>query len=99
MQTIVVTGSTRGIGHGLAREFLTRGHKLVVSGRSQDSVDAGLSRLEALGEVIGKPCNVGDRSAVQALWDFAVARFGRVDIWINNAALAPDHSLFAEIPG
>lgn len=99
MQTIVVTGSTRGIGHGLAREFLTRGHRVVVTGRSQDSVDAGLAALQDLGEVTGQPCNVADRSAVQALWDAAVARFGRVDIWINNAALAPDHSLFADIPG
>lgn len=99
MQTIVVTGSTRGIGHGLAREFLTRGHRVVVSGRSQASVDAGLSTLSALGEVIGQPCNVGDPSAVQRLWDTAIEKFGRVDIWINNAALAPDHSLFAEIPG
>jgi NAD(P)-dependent dehydrogenase (short-subunit alcohol dehydrogenase family) len=99
MQTIVVTGSTRGIGHGLAREFLTRGHRVVVTGRSQGSVDAGLAKLQDLGDVIGRPCNVEDRAAVQALWDGAIAKFGRVDIWINNAALAPDHSLFAEIPG
>ena len=99
MSTIVVTGSTRGIGHGLAREFLTRGHQVVVSGRTRESVDAGLSALHGLGEVIGQPCNVGDLSDVQRLWDAAVERFGRVDIWINNAALAPDHSLFAAIPG
>ena len=99
MLTIVVTGSTRGIGHGLAREFLIRGHRVVLTGRSRASVDAGLAALAGLGEVIGQPCNVGDLSAVQALWDFALAKFGRVDVWINNAALAPDHALFVEIPG
>ena len=98
MQTIVVTGSTRGIGKGLATEFLKRGHRVVVTGRSQGSVDAALQDLEPLGEVLGMPCDVGDPVALQALWAAAVARFGRVDIWINNAALAPDHHLFADIP-
>ena len=45
MQTIVVTGSTRGIGRGLIVEFLKRGHQVVVSGRSQEAV----SRARALG--------------------------------------------------
>ena len=98
MQTIVVTGSTRGIGRGLAVEFLKRGHRVVVSGRSQASVDAALPELEALGDVLGQPCEVSDMGSVQGLWDAAVSRFGQVDVWINNAALAPDHNLFADIP-
>jgi NAD(P)-dependent dehydrogenase (short-subunit alcohol dehydrogenase family) len=99
MQTIVVTGSTRGIGRGLAREFLRRGHNCVVTGRSQASVDAALSELRSLGEVLGQPCDVRNLAQLQALWDAAVARFGRVDVWINNAALAPNHKLVADIPG
>jgi NAD(P)-dependent dehydrogenase (short-subunit alcohol dehydrogenase family) len=98
MQTIVVTGSTRGIGLGLAREFLKRGHKVVITGRSQGSVDKALAELSPLGEVIGQPCDVRSREQLQALWDAAIARFGRVDIWINNAALAPNHQMLDQVP-
>ena len=45
MQTIVITGSTRGIGKGLAREFLQLGHRVVVTGRSQAAVDGALAEL------------------------------------------------------
>jgi NAD(P)-dependent dehydrogenase (short-subunit alcohol dehydrogenase family) len=99
MQTIVVTGSTRGIGRGLATEFLKRGHRVVVTGRSRASVEPAVAELGELGEVLGQPCEVGDLWSCQALWDAAIAKFGRVDMWINNAALAPDHHLFADIPG
>jgi len=98
MQTIVVTGSTRGIGRGLAVEFLKRGHGVVVTGRTPASVDPAVADLAKLGEVLGVPCEVSDPAAVQAVWDAAVERFGRVDVWINNAALAPDHALFADVP-
>ena len=99
MQTIVVTGSTRGIGRGLATEFLNRGHRVVVTGRSSVSVDPAVAELSELGDVLGQPCDVCDRAACQALWDAAVEKFGRVDVWINNAALAPDHGLFADLEG
>lgn len=99
MQTIVVTGSTRGIGHGLAREFLVRGHNVAITGRSQASVDGALAELGPLGGVLGQPCDVRNLAALQELWDATVARFGRVDVWINNAALAPNHKLLADIPG
>lgn len=99
MQSIVVTGSTRGIGRGLATEFLKRGHRVMISGRSAGSVDPALADLSKLGEASGQPCDVSRFDDVQRLWDAAVEAFGRVDIWINNAALAPDHQLLAEIPG
>ena len=44
-KTIVITGSTRGIGLGMAREFLTRGNKVMVSGRSAASVEKALAEL------------------------------------------------------
>lgn len=97
-QVIVVTGSTRGIGLGLAREFLRRGHKVAVSGRSQAAVDRALGELRSLGDVIGQPCDVRRLEDLQALWDATVVRFGRVDVLINNAALATHHHLLAELP-
>ena len=45
MKTIVITGSTRGIGRGLADSFLERGCSVVISGRSQEAVDAVVAEL------------------------------------------------------
>ena len=88
MKTVVVTGSTRGIGHGLADAFLARGCCVVVSSRRPDAVEAAVTGLSAKHEpqrVFGQPCDVRRFEQVQALWDAARARFGSVQIWINNA--------------
>jgi NAD(P)-dependent dehydrogenase (short-subunit alcohol dehydrogenase family) len=91
MTNIVITGSSKGIGLGLAKEFRKRGHSVVISSRGQGAVDAAVAQVSAApgsGEVIGIACDVGSRDAVQALWDGAVAKLGRVDLWINNAGLS-----------
>ena len=89
---VVVTGSTRGIGKGLAREFLKRGHSVVVSGRTRTAVDEAAAAIEqdATGDakVVGIPCDVSNYDDMRSLWDRAVHAFGRVDIWINNAGAA-----------
>lgn len=85
MKTAVVTGSSRGIGFGLARELLARGCNVVVTGRSQDAVDKAVAELGEADRTLGFSSDVTDPASVQALWDAAVARFGRVDIWVNNA--------------
>ena len=91
MKTVVVTGSTRGIGRGLAENFLQRGCKVIVSGRSQQSVDTvGAELAGRHGEdcVAGQACEVSSADQLQGLWDFALSRFGRVDVWINNAGVS-----------
>jgi NAD(P)-dependent dehydrogenase (short-subunit alcohol dehydrogenase family) len=98
MQTIVITGSTRGIGLGLAREFLRGGHNVVVTGRSQAAVDRALADLAGGDRVLGLTCDVRSMAAQQAVWDQACAKFGRVDVWINNAAIATDRALLADLP-
>lgn len=90
MKSVVVTGSTRGIGFGLAREFLRRGHRVTVCGRGLGGTEGAVATLRSEhdgGRVLGTPCDVGDRGQVQALWDAAAVRFGGVDVWINNAGL------------
>lgn len=87
-KVVVVTGGVRGIGLGLAREFLARGAQVVVCGRSQGSVDQGLAALGGGDRVSGIPTDVTERASVQALWDHAVATFGRVDVWVNNAGIS-----------
>jgi NAD(P)-dependent dehydrogenase (short-subunit alcohol dehydrogenase family) len=88
---VVITGSTRGIGAGLASAFLDRGCAVVVSGRSADAVAGAAGELAARhGEdrVLGVACEVTDRASLQGLWDAAIVRFGRVDHWVLNAGIS-----------
>ena len=90
MKSVVITGSTRGIGYGLAHQFLARGCGVTVNGRSQSSVDTALETLkEAHGteRLAGQAGDVTRPEDHQAVWDAAVAKFGQVDIWINNAGV------------
>lgn len=89
MTRIVITGSTKGIGKGLAAEFARLGHKVVISGRQQQDVDNTLAELGYPSQqVAGLACDSVDKAQVEALWQFACEQFGSVDIWINNAGLA-----------
>lgn len=89
-KSIVITGSTRGIGYGMAEAFLARGCQVMISGRSPKGVQHAVQALEAhYGQrVSGTACDVTDFAQVQALWQSARQQMGRVDIWINNAGRA-----------
>ena len=91
MKNIVITGSTSGIGYGLADSFLELGCKVVISSRTKRNVNEAASKLLNKYEsntIFGFQCNVQEPVQVQALWDEAKRRFGTVDIWINNAVVA-----------
>jgi NAD(P)-dependent dehydrogenase (short-subunit alcohol dehydrogenase family) len=91
MLHVVITGSTRGFGYGLAEAFLDRGCSVSISGRSQSSVDQALKSLSVSHQaerIIGQPCDVSDFEQIMELWDASIEHFGQVDIWINNAGIA-----------
>lgn len=88
MKTVVITGSTKGIGFGLAEEFLKRGCQVVVSGRKQMDAEAAAEQLgQTYGRerILAQACDVGQYAEVQTLWAAAVNHFGQVDIWVSNA--------------
>ncbi|KAL2929207.1 putative chlorophyll(ide) b reductase NYC1 chloroplastic [Bienertia sinuspersici] len=98
-RNVVITGSTRGLGKALCREFLLSGDRVVVTSRSAESVDETVKELEEnlmelaavngksmkYAKVVGIPCDVCDPNDVAKLADFAVHELGSIDIWINNA--------------
>jgi NAD(P)-dependent dehydrogenase (short-subunit alcohol dehydrogenase family) len=101
-EVVVITGSTRGIGRGLAEAFLARGCRVVVSGRSQAAVDEAVSDLSSRHEgsrVVGHACEVSRRADVEALWEAAERAFGGVDVWINNAGICNAQKPFVELGG
>jgi NAD(P)-dependent dehydrogenase (short-subunit alcohol dehydrogenase family) len=91
MKSIVITGSTRGIGYNLAAAFLELGCVVTISGRTREAIEAAVNRL---GEkysrdmLYGFPCDVTDYIQVDRLWENAKTHYGRIDIWINNAGIA-----------
>jgi NAD(P)-dependent dehydrogenase (short-subunit alcohol dehydrogenase family) len=101
MKIIVITGSTRGIGYGLADSFLDLGNAVVISSRTPEHVEEGVARLSAKHDarrVFGTSCDVTDFQQVQGLWDAAQDHYDRIDIWINNAGISHPQADFCDHP-
>ncbi len=95
----VITGGSRGFGLAMARAYLEAGATVVIAARSAQGVEKAVAELRPVsGTVAGTACDVTVLAQVQALADFAVARFGRLDIWINNAGLAGPYGATVSIP-
>jgi NAD(P)-dependent dehydrogenase (short-subunit alcohol dehydrogenase family) len=86
----LITGSTKGIGKSIAEEMARAGAKVVVSSRKADAVEAVTKELTTAGrEAIGVPCNIGSKTELQNLVDKTMAKWGRIDILVCNAAINP----------
>ena len=87
----LVTGSTKGIGRAMAEGFALAGARVVVSSRKQDLCDQVATEIaaETGAETFGIACHVGDWAAIPAVVDRVVARFGRIDVLVNNAGISP----------
>jgi NAD(P)-dependent dehydrogenase (short-subunit alcohol dehydrogenase family) len=99
-KSIVITGSTRGIGYSLTEAFLQRGCTVTISGRTQQAVDEAVARLgdkHQREQIYGTPCDVTDYAQVERLWESAKNHFGGIDIWINNAGMAVPMTKFWEL--
>lgn len=84
---VVITGSTRGFGYALAYALLSRGARVVISGREPAMVERVVAELSALGPVSGLACDVSIAEQVYLLAQHALREFGRIDVWVNNAGI------------
>jgi NAD(P)-dependent dehydrogenase (short-subunit alcohol dehydrogenase family) len=85
-KVIVVTGSGRGVGRGMAIHLGKGGARVVVAEWKQDLLDRTVAELEALGvDALGVRCNIMERDEIDAMVAATVDRFGRVDGLVNNA--------------
>jgi len=80
----VITGASSGIGAATAHELSRRGHRLVLAARNSDRLQATAESL-APAEALTVIADVTSRADVERIRDDALHRFGRIDVWINNA--------------
>jgi 3-oxoacyl-[acyl-carrier protein] reductase len=90
--TAIVTGSTRGIGKETALLLLQKGLNVIISSRSQQSVDNVIQEIHdkfpsKKENVLGLKCDVSKCSNVKSLVDVSVKTFGKIDILVNNAGI------------
>ncbi len=85
----IVTGGTKGIGRAIAEALVRESVSVSISARSQTEIDETVRELTALnlGRVTGFVCDVRDHSEIKSLFAHAVAKFGGLDVLVNNAGI------------
>lgn len=84
-QVVVITGAGRGIGYVLAERFTQEGAQVVIAEINPQTGTEAAAKLNAVFE----PLDVRDSKAVARVVQSVYARFGRIDVWVNNAGVAP----------
>ncbi|HYP45125.1 MAG TPA: SDR family oxidoreductase [Propionibacteriaceae bacterium] len=88
-QVVVVVGASSGIGRATALALAGRGATLVVAARSEPGLVTLMAEITAIGgDATYKVCDVSDYAQVQQVASLAVERFGRIDTWVNAAAVS-----------
>ena len=89
-QTALITGAGKGIGKAIALALAEGGANVVLAARTAADIEASAAAAEDLGaKALAVPCDVMERSQLDALAEAAKERFGSVDILVNNAGGAP----------
>ncbi len=83
----IVTGAGSGVGKAAALALLNAGYRVVLAGRRADALNETLAEAGAGVTGLVVPTNVVDPASVKALFDQAVAAYGRVDVLFNNAGV------------
>lgn len=88
-QVVVITGASSGIGRETARQFATRGACLVLAARNEQALQAAADEVvDRGGTALVVPTDVAEWAQVQHLAQTARDRFGRIDVWVNNAVVS-----------
>ena len=95
---VVITGASSGIGRATALRFAAKGARLVLAARGAESLEEVARECRKRGaKAIAVPTDVTDVGQVEELAARAVQEFGRLDVWVNNAAVGA-FGLLTEIP-
>jgi len=91
---IVITGASSGLGKGVAQRLAAQGARLVLAARRSHLLR---ELAEECGDALAITCDVADAGDVEKLAAAALAKYGRIDVWVNNAGVAA-LGRFEEIP-
>ena len=95
----IVTGASRGIGQAIATRYAEAGMKVALISRKQDALDAVAEELRAKGaDVLPIAAHNGDKAALTAMVEVVAARYGGVDVLVNNAATNPHFGPVLDAP-
>jgi NAD(P)-dependent dehydrogenase (short-subunit alcohol dehydrogenase family) len=94
-RVVVVTGGSRGIGYGIAGRFAERGARVLFTSRKREGVESAARSLP--GDVVGVVAHVADEAAARGCLDDAVARWGRIDVLVNNVGVNPHFGAILDI--
>jgi NAD(P)-dependent dehydrogenase (short-subunit alcohol dehydrogenase family) len=88
-KTAVVTGGSRGIGLGIARELAAAGCRVIICGRDPQALEAAIAQLKSAGlSVSAKRCDITNENQIHEFFQAVHERFGGLDFLINNAGAA-----------
>jgi len=93
----VITGAGSGIGRAAALSLGRRGYRLVLAGRRLAALEETVTLLDGRGTALSCPTDVTDAASVEALFESAVQRFGRVDLLFNNAGVSAPSAPIGEV--
>ena len=94
----IVTGGSKGIGYGIAEEYLKEGAKVVICARNKEEGVKAVEELKQFGDVFFVSCDVSIQQSNEALVAETVKQFGRVDIFVANAGINdPDKTHYLNI--
>ncbi len=98
-QTVLITGASSGIGRATALRYAARGCQLILAARGLDALQAAASECFEAGAagVLIQPTDISERTQVEELFGVATARFGEIDVVVQNAAVAA-FGRFTEVP-
>jgi NAD(P)-dependent dehydrogenase (short-subunit alcohol dehydrogenase family) len=89
-KVVVITGGSKGLGRSMALGFAEAGADVIVASRKIEACEIVADEIRALGRrALAVRCHVGDWDDCGALVAAAVAEFGRIDVLVNNAGIAP----------
>ena len=100
-QVAIITGGSRGIGLAIAHAFRAQGAHVVIASRKAEGLAAARAELlavEADGDVHTVVANAGEPDQAERCVEETMARFGRLDILVNNAATNPYYGSTIDVP-